>query len=244
MFPVAAADTLSVSNKEKGADKPIFYRTVWFGLTVALLLFAILALAIFYYLRDSGKRNATAFQKATLKSSIHASIPESHKPAPAYLQHLLDWIQSYVLKGEKIMAYELLQKFKELMMLSLNMNAKKEATLEEEIQFLSTYLELEQSRLNGRLDFLIKADDNVSLQRKIPAMLLLPYVLEAVEKSLQPGTEPGRVWIVFKISGMSLQITIDDNGLPRNCAVSGLEMDNRISFYPGEKTGNRVAFSL
>ncbi|MBK7149686.1 MAG: histidine kinase [Bacteroidetes bacterium] len=142
------------------------------------------------------------------------------------------------------MAYELLQKFKELMLLSLAMDNKKEVTLEEEIKFLSTYLELEQSRLNGRLDFLIKADDNVSLQRKIPAMLLLPYVLEAVERSLQPITEPGRIWIVFKISGMSLQVIIDDNGLSRNCAVPGFEIDNRISFYPGEKTGNRVALSL
>lgn len=241
---IAAADTSPVQSQVEKIDKPVFYKTVWFGFVLALLLFAMVALIVFSYLRNSGKRNAAAFQKSTLKNTTPAKAPETPKHSPVYLQHLLDWIQSYVLKGEKIMAYELLQKFKELMLLSLAMDNKKEVTLEEEIKFLSTYLELEQSRLNGRLDFLIKADDNVSLQRKIPAMLLLPYVLEAVERSLQPITEPGRIWIVFKISGMSLQVIIDDNGLSRNCAVPGFEIDNRISFYPGEKTGNRVALSL
>ncbi len=224
--------------------KPVFYKSVWFGLSVALLIFAIAAFITFSYLRNSGKRNAAAFEKTTLSSAVFSKTTDITKPSPLYLQHLLDWIQSYVLKGEKVMAYEMLEKFKELMMLSMAMNEKKEVTIDEEIKLLSTYLELEQSRLYGRLAFLVKADDNVSLKRKIPAMLLLPYVLEAIEKSIQPTNEPGRIWIVFKISGMSLQVIIDDNGFTRACSVPGFENDARVSFYPGEKEGNRVALLL
>jgi hypothetical protein len=224
--------------------KPVFYKSVWFGLSAALLLFAIVSFFTFSYFRNAGKRNAAAFEKSTLNSVAASKTNDTPKLSPFFLQHFIDWIQSYVLKGEKVMAYEMLEKFKELMLLSIAMNEKKEVTIDDEMKLLSTYLELEQSRLNGRLAFLVKADDNVSLKRKIPAMLLLPYVLEAVEKSIQPETEQGRIWIVFKISGMSLQVIIDDNGLTRTCSVPGFENDARVSFYPGEKEGNRVALLL
>lgn len=100
------------------------------------------------------------------------------------------------------------------------MSNKDSVTIREETEALQLYLELENMRLNNELNFTINDEAIFDLlSKKIPSMIIQPYVENAIKHGLLHKKENKKLDIVFyKTDSHHLKITITDNGIGRQAA--------------------------
>lgn len=93
-------------------------------------------------------------------------------------------------------------------------------TLEEELQHLQLYLEIEKVRFSHRLHTEIISDKN-SIQCKLPAMLLQPIVENAIKFGLYDTTEAITIRIRSVCTDNYLVITVENPFDPETSSQSG-----------------------
>ncbi|MDO3412317.1 sensor histidine kinase [Saccharibacillus sp. CPCC 101409] len=87
--------------------------------------------------------------------------------------------------------------------------------LEEELQFIRMYLEIEKFRFGDRFDYVFEIDPEAG-QARIPRMSLQPLVENACKHGLQ-GRKNGRlITISARLGGEGLQLLVRDNGVGMN----------------------------
>ena len=110
----------------------------------------------------------------------------------------------------------------ELLRRTLDRGDVQEVPLREEIEFLKSYLEIEQMRFPDRLTvtFDIQPETNELL---VPHLILQPLVENALRHGIMPREEPGRVEISAAIIGgdtLELKVWNNGNGLSDPSAPS------------------------
>lgn len=113
--------------------------------------------------------------------------------------------------------------------------------LQEELDFVTSYLELEKFRFPGRFSFTINMRENIDRQLRIPKMLMHIFVENAVKHGLRHLDSGGELLIDGQRDRESLYISITDNGIGRAKAKTyagfstgkGLSIMNQIldSYY-------------
>jgi two-component system, LytTR family, sensor kinase len=85
-------------------------------------------------------------------------------------------------------------------------------SLHEEIDFLETYLQIEESRFGSRLQVKIAVDPAVAMEQ-IPSLILQPIVENALKHGL--GTKPGlgHLWITAEADGNQVCLRVEDDGV-------------------------------
>jgi two-component system, LytTR family, sensor kinase len=94
---------------------------------------------------------------------------------------------------------------------SINREDKTYATVGEELNMVSKYLEVEKVRFGSRLDYRIDADEHL-LDKEIPKFLLQPLVENAIKHGLTKITGQGVLRVEIKQAGKDLVIRVFDNG--------------------------------
>src|SRR5258705_13811367 len=94
-------------------------------------------------------------------------------------------------------------------------------SLEEEIKYLDTYLQLEKLRFGDKFDYLIQATPDIDKGKTfIPAMLLQPYVENAIRHGVRfLENKKGMISILAHKEDDQLVCEIDDNGIGREKAA-------------------------
>lgn len=186
-----------------------------------LVAAAMLALALIAYivrrrekliLQKAEKENAlqkqiAGLQMATLRSQMN----------PHFIFNSLNSIQKFIWENKKDDASEFLSKFARLIRSILHLSNREIITLQEELDLLKLYIDLEHRRCNGKFEYTIKVDDNVDVQAtKIPPLLLQPFVENAIWHGLSPLTHTrGAIEVWVSAVGGQISITITDNGIGR-----------------------------
>ena len=139
---------------------------------------------------------------------------------PHFIFNILNSIQFHVLENEQELALEGISGFSKLIRTSLNQSEKDLIFLDEEIEFLNTYLILEQNRLGEKLQFKLEAlesllDDEIM----VPPMIIQPFVENAIVHGISNLNNGGLVEVVFKIDNEFLLVEINDNGIGRDRAA-------------------------
>lgn len=83
----------------------------------------------------------------------------------------------------------------------------------QEIEFVKSYLLLEQSRFGSRLDFEIDVR-SCDGQAMIPPMLLQPLVENAIEHGIEPAIDGGRIYIKCHTNEKASHFYIHNTGIP------------------------------
>ncbi|MDO3695234.1 histidine kinase [Wenyingzhuangia sp. chi5] len=94
---------------------------------------------------------------------------------------------------------------------TINRKDKKISTVNDELEMVRSYLEIEQTRFGDRLEFVINVEDEV-LQEEIPMFLLQPLVENAVKHGVSKIEDKGviKLNIIKKDKGLEIEVT--DNG--------------------------------
>jgi LytS/YehU family sensor histidine kinase len=138
---------------------------------------------------------------------------------PHFIFNVLNSIQFHVLEENKEIAIESISKFSDLVRTSLNNSDKEFICLQSEIEFLTTYLNLEMDRFKGKLFFDIAIADEIDPEDiMVPPMLLQPYIENAIVHGIGNKEGKGNIKINFTTSDNCLQCEIVDDGIGREQA--------------------------
>lgn len=198
--------------------KPPFWKTWWFYVLSLTLVAASGYIVYRYRLKFIQKQNELEHQKIELENKLRESILASVKAQmnPHFIFNALNTIQSYIYLNDKQNATAFLGKFSQLTRTILEMSNKNEVSLDEEIDSILLYLELEKMRFDDTLNYTIEVDKNiVPSSIRIPSMIIQPYIENAVKHGLLH--KKGERWIrcSFGIQNKMLEVRIDDNGVGR-----------------------------
>src|SRR5206468_686681 len=98
-----------------------------------------------------------------------------------------------------------------LLVQSLDHAGRREASLRDELGFLTAYLEIQQSRFRDQLDVTLDVDP-ATLPAAVPHLLLQPLVENAIVHAIGPRAERGAIRIAATRGGGRLRVTIQDDG--------------------------------
>ncbi|MCK6609831.1 MAG: histidine kinase [Bacteroidia bacterium] len=197
------------------------YLQVWF-LSCSLIL--SLGFGIFMWqfrLNQLKKKNAELLEKEQLNHALKSSMLASIKSQmnPHFLFNALNTIQSFILQNDRMNANFYLGKFSDLMRKILGMSTRDTIQLEEELEALKLYLELENMRFNGSLIYEIDLPNEEILELEIPSMIIQPYVENAIKHGLLHSQKERRLQIRFSLEKENvLKVEVEDNGIGRQAA--------------------------
>lgn len=98
-------------------------------------------------------------------------------------------------------------------------------SLDEEIDFLETYLQIEEARFGSRLQVKIAVDPAVAMSQ-IPSLILQPIVENALQHGLGPKLGPGHLWITAEADGNRVRLRVEDDGVGPASGVLKLNGNN------------------
>lgn len=193
-----------------------FWLTAWFLILIFIFL-AIIAYSIFRFASSRARKNQLFEQKLTL-SQLTALRAQMN---PHFMFNVLNSVQGLIYSNKKREASEYLGKFSDLMRKTLENSDKKVINLEEEIENLKLYVELEAARFEDNLNFSIEIDKSIhAFQVKIPSMIIQPFVENAIKHGLlhKKGDKKLKIKISSSDDRNYLIVVIEDNGIGREAS--------------------------
>lgn len=199
--------------------KPAFWQHIWFWPLVAtVFILAVIAVAYKRVKKIRGqeeeKRNTAAMMEELETKAFRSQMN------PHFIFNSLNSVQKYIWDNKPQDASEYLTKFSNLVRLILDHSMQKLITLEEELDALNLYLELEHRRCNNKFDYSIDVANNIdSSLVLLPPMLMQPYIENAIWHGLQQKEGRGILIVDIQLQKENVLIcTIQDNGIGRRKA--------------------------
>ena len=135
---------------------------------------------------------------------------------PHFISNSLNAIESLVNLNKRKEASKYLVHFSRLSRRILNGSREAFVSLTEELETLEHFLALEQLRFRDKLHFDIAVQEGLNPKIiQVPAMIMQPYVENAIWHGIKPKEEPGLLKIIIEKDKKKLVCIIEDNGIGR-----------------------------
>jgi hypothetical protein len=174
-------------------------------------------------------RTNKIIEKELEQSKNYIKLAESELKAlraqmnPHFMFNTLNSIQEIVLGNDDKTTRIYFSDFSKMMRMILENSTQRLITLEKEIDFLKLYLGFEKLRFNNKMELKLEVDEELeSSFIKIPAMLLQPFIENAINHGLLHKEKEGKLLVKFEQidyqNEVFLKCTIEDNGIGRAAA--------------------------
>jgi Histidine kinase/Y_Y_Y domain len=209
---------------------PPWWKTWWF---LSLVFAGSAAAIIFLYKRRINKikkeeeaKRMTEVQFAALEQQALQAQMNPH-----FIFNCLNSIQSFIIANDVYGANKYLSGFAGLIRQTLDHSSLSAISIAEEIKYLGTYLELERMRFKNKFTYTITNDSTDITNINIPAMIVQPFVENAIRHGIQHRTDnEGKIAVHFKKDHENnLYCTVTDNGVGRK-KVSELKSKQHIEY--------------
>lgn len=138
---------------------------------------------------------------------------------PHFIFNAMNSITSAIYKENKEEAYKFGTKFSNLMREALMSSDAISRSLENEVQFVRNYLDLEKFRFKGVFDYEIKIEPNVDPKTEVPKMIIQTFAENAVKHGMRGKEKDGMIKIQIGKKENLLTITVEDNGERKKSVV-------------------------
>ncbi|WP_040282817.1 sensor histidine kinase [Psychroserpens damuponensis] len=196
-----------------------FWETWWFYAIILLVIFGLIWLYFKWRLKQKEAKQIIEIDKILIDKKITNLRLENLRSQmnPHFIFNALNSIQDYIVSNEKELASSYLVKFSRLIRKYLDYSQQNEITLEEELNALKLYLELEKVRFEDELEYKITIDNQLKTKQiKVPSLFIQPYVENALKHGLLHKLNDRKLYVKAKIiQHNKLQITVEDNGIGR-----------------------------
>jgi two-component system LytT family sensor kinase len=190
---------------------PLLEKSALLKQLVPYLIAAIVVIGLLFWLyrRRSNIKLAKSVQaKQTVTLKLRAIRAQLN---PHFMYNALTSIQNLVNKNDMGGANHYLSRFANLTRKVLDTSEHDLISLEDEIKILDDYLQMEQLRFNFQYELKV-ADGINTANTEVPAMLLQPFIENAVKHGVANLREKGIIKVLVNKAGNDLIFSVTDNG--------------------------------
>ncbi|HWV67756.1 tetratricopeptide repeat-containing sensor histidine kinase, partial [Chitinophaga sp.] len=166
----------------------------------------VLLTAVFLLMFYKRRKLREKLRQAELEQKLLRSQMEPH-----FIFNTLAVLQAMVRNQETEKSISYLSSFASLLRVNLEHSQSAFVPLEQEVEALSNYLNLQALRFENAFDYFLHVPDNMD-DIFIPPMLLQPFVENAVQHGVQELDYKGIINIDIRKEGNMLHCIIEDNG--------------------------------
>ena len=179
----------------------------------SILILAIIAASLIFIYRN--RRLLQEKQILTLEQDMLRSQMNPH-----FIFNSLNSIKLYIINNEKENAVYYLNKFSKLIRKILVASSEKESTLEDELDTMQLYMNIENIRFSNEIAFRISVADEINTSIiKVPSLMLQPFLENALWHGLSSKKDDKTITLdVYRASEDFINIAITDNGVGRKQA--------------------------
>jgi hypothetical protein len=181
------------------------------GIYLLFLLFIILTKRINtlqIVQKESLNRRLVTLQLQGIKSQLD----------PHFTFNTLNSIASLIYIEDRQTAYDYMIKFTELLRGMINDAERVYRSLGEELEFVTTYLDLEKLRFGEKFTYEIIIGEGVSQREQVPKLVLQTFAENAIKHGIMSNAQGGFLKIRVEKEKDYLKLIIEDNGIGREAA--------------------------
>ena len=211
---------------------PNFYHTTIFTVLVSLLILGTIIWASFYYYDIGESKLRAEFDKKLMlheNNKLKLDILRTQMN-PHFNFNALQTVIQVLQKGDLDTGTDYLFKISKLQRRILESTKKEFIEINEEIEILNLYLDIEMARFSNRLTIDFHVDEDLSEENhEIPPMILQPLIENAIWHGLSDNTiTDKKLGISFKTEMNQLIVIVSDNGLGMNLTKMNNKPDNKV----------------
>lgn len=186
-------------------------------LVIGAALIPVLLLFAFTFFVFYRRKREADFRERELELKVSKAEMEMKalraQVNPHFIFNCLSSIQHFIHHNNSELAEQYLVKFSRLIRQVLEHSVHKFISLNDDLQTLQSYVELEQLRMRGKFTFEVQIGENVDSDRIfIPPMLFQPLIENAIWHGVSNRQSGGEISISFTKDDEKLISTIKDNG--------------------------------
>lgn len=192
--------------------KPRFWQTWWFTSVLTFILLTVVYVLINLYFQKQRKKKLEAlyFEKKIADLELQAIKAQIN---PHFIYNCLNSIQYLLFKGDYSKTENYLNIFSKMIRKTLHYSEKTFITINEEVDYLFLYLNMEKLRQDDLFDYSIDISEEVNKNWAIPSLLIQPFVENAIKHGVSDlENQKGLISISFDYKNGFLCIIIEDNG--------------------------------
>lgn len=192
-----------------------FWKETRFIISLIFTFILLTIIVTFIIIQIIQKREKTKTQLNKQYANIELKALQTQLN-PHFIFNCLNSIQHFIVVNDEKSASKYLTKFSTLMRKFLEHSKFNKVSLQEEIELLSLYVELETLRSKNKFKFVLSVSPEVNVFNiEIPSMLFQPFVENAINHGLFYLERNGTLSISFKLENNSLVGYIEDDGVGR-----------------------------
>jgi hypothetical protein len=178
------------------------------GIYLLFLLFIILIKRINtlqVVQKESLNRRLVTLQLQGIKSQLD----------PHFTFNTLNSIASLIYLEDRHLAYDYMNKFTQLLRGLINDANRIYRSLGEELEFVTTYLDLEKLRFGDKFNYEIIIGEGVSQREQVPKLVLHTFAENSIKHGIMSMTEGGLLKIRAEKDKDYMILSVEDNGIGR-----------------------------
>ena len=215
-----------------------FAATWWFKL---LVLAGILGLVYLLYRYRIDRID----KEARLRSDYEIKLNELENSAlrtqmnPHFIFNSLNTINSFINRNEGIKANQYISKFSKLIRLILDHSREKKILLQDELDVLALYIQIERIRFENKFDYELHIGEGIDPGLlEIPPLIIQPFVENAILHGLLPLDSGGVLKISIDKSDELLLCVVEDNGVGRKVSAQQKQLS------PGKNKSHGIEITM
>jgi two-component system, LytTR family, sensor kinase len=175
------------------------------GISIAGLIYSSFFLAIYQNSVEQSLKRENELRLMVQKTELQALKNQLN---PHFIYNSLNSISSLTIYSPE-KAREMVVMLSDFLRVALRQDALQKASLAEELENISLYLQIEKIRFEEKLqwEFDVKAEH---LNFQIPVLILQPLFENAVKHGVQQSSHPGKIILNSRLSNQFLELTVQN----------------------------------
>ncbi len=194
---------------------PAFWQTLLFKLLCASVITAIIYYLVWQRIKSIRKKEKqrSAHEKELFVLEAQALRAQMN---PHFIFNCLNSIKALIQKNENDIAANYLTTFSKLIRTLFQHSDQREVSLHDEMETCKLYTQLEALRFKDKVSFNFDVDERIDLKDiKVPALILQPFIENAIWHGLVPKEAGGHVTISVHQTEDDIKCIVDDDGIGR-----------------------------
>ena len=190
-------------------------------LAVGISLLLTITIAVIIYKTNYAKKKRFESDLRQKLTEIQMQVLRAQMN-PHFIFNSLNSIENFMMKNEKRLASDYLNKFTRLIRTILDSSLNEMLPVAKDLEALQLYIDLQQLRFNNKFSYHTCIDSQLLAgDYKVPSLIIQPYVENAIEHGIAHSERADlKITITATLENECIRYVIEDNGVGRQQAAA------------------------